>query len=758
MKKYGVLLLCFFQVLCLLGQDKIGTVRGFVYNAEDGEPVIFTNVFLKGTTMGAPTDIQGFFSIVNVPEGDYELVSKSIGFDSTSVEIKVTANRITNKNLFINPSSVKLKEANVSASKIERTNEVKISSVKIAPKQMKHLPTIGGEPDLAQYLQVLPGVVFTGDQGGQLYVRGGTPIQNKVLLDGMVIYNPFHSIGLFSVFETDIIRNVEVLTGGFNAEYGDRISAVIDITTRDGNKKKLSGKVSANTFLAKAILEGPLSKLEEGGGGSSSFLFTAKNSYLDRSSPIFYESLTDSLGLPYSFQDYYGKLSFNSENGSKLNLFGFNYNDRVSFENISDFGWKSLGFGTNFVIVPGGTKFIIDGILNYSDYEMTLSELNEPERTSKIGGFNIGLNFNYFIPDGEFKYGFEVVGFKTTFNFFNSLGINIEQLQNTTELAGFLRYKKKIGNLIVEPSFRMQYYASLSQGSPEPRLGIKYNFSDRLRFKFAGGLYSQNLISSVSDRDVVNLFQGFLSGPDDEIQDVDGGAAKHKLQTSNHLIGGVEIDLGNHIEFTSEVFWKNFPQLININRAKQFPDDPDFMVETGDAYGIDFLIKYEYKNVFVWTTYSLTYVTRFDGNQTYNPHFDRRHNVNFVSAYSFGEHQNWEVNLRWNLGSGFPFTRIKGFYEFFDFSEGGGANYTTANGDINIIYEEQLNQGRLPYYHRLDLGIKRSFFFKGDAKLEANLSVTNAYNRENIFYINKLTLDRINQLPILPSFGLIFSF
>src|SRR5690606_13999774 len=135
-----------------------------------------------------------------------------------------------------------------------------MSVVKISPKEIKQLPTIGGEADLAQYLQVLPGVVFTGDQGGQLYIRGGSPVQNKVLMDGMIVYNPFHSIGLFSVFETDIIRNADVYTGGFTAEYGGRISSIMDTTTRDGNSKYFGGKVGFSPSGAKLLLEGPLKK------------------------------------------------------------------------------------------------------------------------------------------------------------------------------------------------------------------------------------------------------------------------------------------------------------------------------------------------------------------------------------------------------------------------------------------------------------------------------------------------------------------
>ena len=132
---------------------------------------------------------------------------------------------------------------------------------KITPKDLEMIPTIGGEADLAQYLQIVPGVVFTGDQGGQLYIRGGSPVQNKVLLDGMIVYSPFHSIGLFSVFDTDIIRNTDVYTGGFNAEYGGRISSIMDIKTRDGNKKTFEGKLSANTFGSKLLMEDILTRL-----------------------------------------------------------------------------------------------------------------------------------------------------------------------------------------------------------------------------------------------------------------------------------------------------------------------------------------------------------------------------------------------------------------------------------------------------------------------------------------------------------------
>ena len=195
--RFSLIALLFLIPMAMLAQQK-GTVRGFVYDKETGEPVLFTPVFLKGTQMGALTDVNGFYSISDVPAGSYELMINSIGFDTLIVPVQVQAGQVITKQLYVKKASVNLKAVEVSAERESQKTEVRTSVTKITPKEIKSVPSIGGEPDLAQYLQVLPGVVFSGDQGGQLYIRGGTPIMNKVLLDGMVVYNPFHSIGLFS--------------------------------------------------------------------------------------------------------------------------------------------------------------------------------------------------------------------------------------------------------------------------------------------------------------------------------------------------------------------------------------------------------------------------------------------------------------------------------------------------------------------------------------------------------------------------------
>ena len=337
-----------------LSQAQDNNVKGFVYEKSTGEPMMFCNVYFKGTTFGASTDINGFFNITRIPDGDYTILVTNLGYDTIAERLTLKNNEVLNKKYYLEESSMVLAAVNITADKIEARTETKTSVINVTPKAITRIPTTGGQADLAQYLQVIPGVIFTGDQGGQLYIRGGSPIQNKVLLDGMVVYNPFHSIGLFSVFDTDIIRNAEVYTGGFGAEYGGRISSVMDITTRDGNKKRLSGKLNASTFGSKIMLEGPLKRAKDTEDMTASFIVSAKNSYLDKTSQTIYKTILNGNDLPYTYNDIYGKISINSSNGSKVNFFGFNFTDDViNYKSISNFGWDSYGGGVNFVIIPG---------------------------------------------------------------------------------------------------------------------------------------------------------------------------------------------------------------------------------------------------------------------------------------------------------------------------------------------------------------------------------------------------------------------
>ncbi len=735
------------------------TIRGYVYDADNGEPIVYASVTIENTDLAVNTDANGFYSISDVKEGTYFLACSFTGFDNSRSEIVVKRNDVINKTMYLKQSEIQLNEVAVSAQKERAKSEVMISKITVTPKQIKSLPSVGGEADIAQYLQVLPGVVSTGDQGGQIFIRGGSPVQNKILLDGLNIYNPFHSLGFFSVFETELIRNVEVLTGGFNAEYGGRISAIVDIKTREGNKSKLSGYTSISPFMGKILLEAPLKKFEQG-KGSSSFIITGKKSIIQNTSKSLYKYAANdtAVGLPFSFSDFYSKLAFISSNGSKVNFFGFNFNDEYNNPSVARIGWENTGVGADFTIIPNSSDIIVKGTIGYTKYDLGIKESLD-KRNGGIGEFGASVDFGLYKNKSEIKYGFDLRAIKTDFEFVNPFNVLLSQIQNTTEFSSYFKYRKNIGRLTIEPSIRLMYYASQTKFSPEPRLGLKFNVSDNLRIKAAGGYYSQNVMSTSNERDVVNLFYGFLTGPEVQIQGLDGNYLSNKLQLAQHLVGGVEVDLKDNLTMNLEGYYKNFSQLIVVNRNKISSSESDYAVETGKAYGAECTLKFEEKDFNVLTTYSYGFVNRFDGQQTYPTVFDRRHNLNVLATYNLDAKGDFSVSLRWNLGSGFPFTKTQGFYNQLTFNEGPNTEYETENpGQVGIIYSQNRNSGRLPYYHRLDFSASKKFNFSKHTFLEITASLTNSYNRDNIFYFDRIKYSRVNQLPILPALNVRFGF
>lgn len=750
------------------------TVKGFVYDKKTGEPIIYNNVlFRDNPNIGAQTDGNGYFSIT-LPVGAYTMYTTSIGYDTATVSITLLANEIITRKLYISPLGMELKGVEISARKIEKTTQINTGVTTITPREIKLLPSAGGEPDVAQFLQVIPGVVFTGDQGGQLYVRGGSPAQTGILLDGVTIYNPFHSIGLFSVFETEAIRNVDVYSAGFNAEYGNRTSAIVDVHTRDGNKNNIAGMVSVSPIMTRGMLEGPLVKSKNENGSAITFLVTAKTSYLDQTSKSLYGGLGDQFeaGLPYGFTDLYGKVSFNADNGSKLNVFGFNFDDKAQLLNsktydvAADYKWKARGAGATFVVSPGSSSALIDGKFAYSKYNIDYLEASATQpRTTGIDGFEAGLNFTYFLPNySELKYGIEVSGLHTVLSYFNSLSTTTALDRYSTIGGIYAVYRKNFNNkFIMEPSVRVQYYSEVSKIAPQPRLGLKYNITSTVRIKGSAGMYAQNIISTKSDRDIVNFFSGFLLSPQQQIRDENGQIVNSNLQTAYHAAGGLEVDI-NRVELNAEPWIKSFGRLIELNRNKLYPSDADFAAGHGKAIGFDLSAKYSYKRIYLWgvVSYQKVRYTNIgpDGQpQTYPPPFDRGFNSNFVASYTAGKKRDWEFSGRYNLGSPFPFTQTQGFYENNNPVSGGvGTNYLTQNGQMGVLYANEINGGRLSWYHRFDLSVRKRFTFTERSNLDATVSVTNMYNRRNAFYIDRITNVIVYQLPIFPSANLTWKF
>ena len=755
------------------------SIRGFVYDDSNMEPLSDLKVKLlkidSSVIAGAFTNLNGGFLIPKLSRGSYIVKVETGGFKKTYVNVVMNdKQKIYDVQIKLVRSSQDYKEVVVDLGKKEKKNEVLIGTLKYNKEGLERIPVHGGENDIVGAISVTPGVVTTGDQGGQLYVRGGTPIQNKVLLDGMTIYNPFHSIGFFSIFETELVKNVDVYTGGFESKYGGRVSSVMDITYRDGNRKAFGGRVSASPFLAKMVLEGPIGKVTKEKAAPGSYVFSAKHSLLDYTSKSLYPKVNDGNGLPFNFTDLYGKATFNADGGTKVSAFGFHNKDSVNYD-VANLRWDASGGGVNFLMVPSGSPLFIRGHVNGSNYQTSFAETAQEPRYSKIGGFDLGFDFSYFLKnESELSYGFNINGFNTEFVTYNEAKRKIEATNFTTEIGSYINYRHVGRRWVIQPGLRVQVYASLNTISPEPRLGLKYNANENLRFKFSGGRFSQNFTSASSDKDVVNLFNGLLSAPTNvqeqfvtQFQNVKN--TKNGLQYAWHAILGLEYDLGKLWSFNIEGYYKYFNQLSNINQNKLYSDEAqfeliddvfkkDFIIESGQSYGVDVLGKYSKDRIFFWAVYSYGKNTRWDGFSTYAPVFDRRHNINLVGSYLMGKKKDMEFNIRWNLGSGLPFTPNAGNYQAETFANGVTSNYVTNNPSYITMLLGTFNSQRLPYYHRLDITLKKHFKLKNEDVLEMIASVTNVYNRNNIFYINRVTGKQIYQFPVLPSFGLNYKF
>lgn len=760
MKKIILFFGIFFLTITLsIAQNTI--IKGFTYDDSNGENLSYCTIQLLGTSYGALSDSKGAFIINKVPKGTYTVKVSFLGYSDIFDTIVVRRDTTFVKRYFLKPLSTQLEAVQIVGEGQRKEQETRTSVISVTPKDMSKMPSIGGQPDFAQYLQVLPGIVSTGDQGGQIYVRGGTPIQNMLLLDGVILYSPFHSIGIFSVFDMDIMSSADVYTGGFGAEFGGRISSVMDIKTRDGNKKRLSGKVDMSNIESQILLEGPLVKLKDDRKTSLSFILSGKGSYLQQSAQAFYPYVGEN-GLPYNFLDLYGKLTLATQNGTKLNVFGFRYDDKVNYSSIADYNWNNWGVGANFLIVPGNVPTTIEGSLSYSKYDCLLDDKQFKPKKSSMDGFNFNLGFNYYLGKNLLNIGIEAVGYNTNYLYHTRFGSEVDIEDHTTDLSVYAKFRYNLRNkLLIEPSFRLQYYYSLGEASPEPRLALKYNILKNLRLKLAGGLYSQNLIAVNSDQDVVTLFSGFLSSPvsssllPDEMLN-NNGAMNGRLQKAQHIILGLEYEPISKISINLEGYFKNFSQLISVNRYKMFDSDPEFIWEKGKAYGGDVTLKYEDRGFYVWFVYSLGWVKRDDGVVTYAPHFDRRHNINLLASYSFGKRKSWQIDARWNFGTGFPFTQTQAYYPHYNASNIND-DYVAANEDVYFLLAD-LNQSRLPNYHRLDLGAKKKFFIGERNTIELSISFSNIYNYKNVFYVNRTTNDIIYQLPFLYYFGLTWRF
>ncbi len=723
-----ITLLCSVQIF---GQNR-GTLRGFVTDSTNGEAVIYANVIIKNTTHGSPTNTQGYYFIPSIPAGEHTAIISYLGYQRKEISVIIQPNKITQLDVKLSPQSIELKELSIIGEKSVRENETDLGLEKITIKDIELVPA-GVEADIFRVLQATPGVSTTGDVTSKYYVRGGGGDQNVVLLNGATIYNPFHALGIFSVVDPEMISVVEFYKGGFAPDYGGRLSSILNIVTKDGNKNEFQGTAQASLISGKVAIEGPIPY--------GSFLVTGRKSYY---SDILKKYLNES-DAPFDFYDFSFKANFSNPNidrNGKFTVHGFMSSDIVDNDDpfIEDYSVKNNIFGIGWNKVWSSPLFS-EMFISYSGFRAeVMPNLSKAKpRLNEVTDITGDWNFTYIYDNkDEFHFGLQNKIISTNLTQQNLFGNTIEYKQEGWDMNIFASYKfyrwEKLG---LELGVRGKLIG-LSEKRPfllEPRASVTYRPVGDIALKFAVGRYSQEMVTISNEEELISIFEPWIIVPD----------YVAALQ-STHYIFGFTAYLSDQLTFEFETYYKDLINLLEENDQKFTADFNDYINVDGEAYGFEAMIQYQSSWFFSKGSYALSWAYKIRNGERFFPRYDKRHNINLLAGIDFGS--GWESSVTWNFSSGMPFTPIAGFYDRLDIIERGG--YYDFSNFTGATFWGEKNSRRLPVYHRLDLSIKKKFRL-GFADITLGASVLNIYDRNNIYYFDRRTAKRVNMLPFLPS-------
>ncbi len=709
-----------------------GSLRGFVVDSTSGEALVFCNVFIEDLQTGSSTNERGLYLIKSIPsEREYQVTASYVGYKTKSLTVFIKPDEVTQLNIELAPLSIELQTIEKVGDLVIKENSTDLSMERISVKDLEILPK-GVETDIFRSLQNISGVSNTGDITARYYVRGGNGDQNLILVNGVELYNPFHSLGLFSVIDPEMINSLEFYKGGFTSEYSGRLSSVMRIISKDGNKNKFGFSGSGSLLTAKGMLEGPLP--------NGSFMITARKSYNND----VLKKILDEDDVPIDFYDYSFKINYLSEDvfeNAKFSLFGLTSNDIVEYNDPSreKFKWGNSLLGFEWVQVYHAPVFSRIGIsLSNFDGEIIPNLSALKPRKNELNDFTIKFDLTaVFENKDEMDLGLQIKTVKTTLQQENAVGAvtDFEKFGGSISLYGkyrFLRFENF--GIDIGSRFNATGLNENSGGIFEPRVSLTYRIIPSIAFKAAWGIYLQQLVTVTDEDEIISVFDPWMIIPD-----------YLEPSRSNHYNAGFEVDITQGINFSAEAYYKTYKNIPVVNDQKFFSSDPDFISAAGESYGWEFGLKYGIDPFNISTTYTLSWVYKNADDWIYYPSYDNRHSLNFIAEYNLGS--GWITSAIFNFNSGYPFTEILGFYDKY---YGNNFNQTGIGpGDFEpYLITGDRNLGRLPYYHRLDLSLtkKIKLFF---TQIELGLSAINIYNRKNLFYYDKTTGKEVNMLPFL---------
>ncbi|MYG44013.1 MAG: TonB-dependent receptor [Rhodothermaceae bacterium] len=743
--RYRVFLWSAFFLFCVPQVSaQTASVRGFVTDASDGQALQGVNIALRdatGNLRGGSTDDDGFFIVVRLQPGRWFLQASFIGYETFADTLDLTEDRTERLSISLRPG-VEL-DAVVVEGEREGGAMVAAGVQTVRPADVDLVPTPDVSGDLVSYLSAMPGVVSIGDRGGQVFIRGGEPSHNLALLDGMYIYQPFHILGFYSAFSSDILRNADIHAGAFSSKYSGRMSSVIDVHTRNGNLQESRRTFSFAPFVSMGILEGPVKR------GRMSYLLSGRASTIERVASGYINQ-----PVPYTFGDFFGKVHWTISDSHQASVSAIHTYDRGTLdtanENSDEIRWNNTAYGARWLVVPPNLPMLGEVLFSVSILNMERGPKDEPDRSSAIEGFNLTVNLTNYGQRTNVDWGFYLRAPRLDASLdglFQNLDFTSDRILSTgayfePEISFTPNLKGRLG-LIAEFLGDQGFHF-------EPRIRVLYELGPH-QFSIAGGFYRQEMVGLNDRRDATNVFTAWTGSP------------TGSLPNSIHGLIGYSTSLRPGVNVSAELFYKNFSSLF-VSEWTAFPRFTTRLQEaSGRAMGIDLRMELRKTNFYGFVNYGLSSVEYnamqetlpvwFGSNEVrYRPPHDRRHQINALLSFTW---KKFDFSARWNFGSGLPYSQIRGFDGFILMD--GPVDVAGDLGAARVIYDRPY-EGLLPSYHRLDLSIDRVFQYRDDSFVTAQVGVINVYNKSNLFSLDVFTAERNNQLPIIPTAGIKFEF
>ena len=743
-------------------------ISGIVKNAGSGERLPFADIIIKGLNKGTSTNVDGYFSLLNVPTDSFRLEIMYVGFQSTEQFIEAGTANI--KDLTIELSSgVSLSEITINANSFKIMNASEgVSTVRLSPAQLALLPNVG-EVDIFRSLQLLPGISGSNESSSGLYIRGGTPDQNLVLFDGMTVYNVDHFFGFFSAFNADAVKDVQLFKGAFPAKYGGRLSGVVDLTGKTGSMEEFHADVGLNLLSSKASVQIPIFK-------KASLLISGRRSYTDIIRSGLYNKIFDvfrqssGAALPedlditittvepdFYFYDFNTKLSFQPTKKDVISLSFYNGKDNLVEENdvlveipiggnIPDrrltldidehTNWGNRGSSLKWSRQwnPKWYSNILFAYSNYfSEYDRSIGvELSIPDLDSIQFERDLSTYEDNDVRDMTFrldnevqlndkhKVDFGIIGTRVNVDYIltrdDTLNI-LNQIQEADYLAAYLQESWQPNkSLTINAGIRATYYSLSDKVYYAPRFTTEWKLTEALKLKTGLGRHFQ-FVNRVINESITEGSRDFWLLADDELVNV---------SQADHYVVGASYKYKGFI-FDVEAYHKNYFNLAEFSLRFQRADtEVEELFFNGNGYsrGTEFLVQKTQGAYTSWVSYTLaevihTFPSLNDGLSFPALH-DTRHEFKMVHSY---EYEEWTLASTFVFASGKPYTEPDGQY-----------TVTLLDGSQNTYISVGPKNGvRLPAYHRLDISATYNFEFSR-FKGSVSLSIFNFYDRTNIWY------------------------